>query len=44
MPPYGEQFRKFYSESESSLFQALAGLMKPGPSLMEGFTMALVKK
>ncbi|XP_063886446.1 ionotropic receptor 21a-like [Scylla paramamosain] len=44
MPSYGEHFRKFYSDSESPLFQALGSLMNPGPSLMEGLKMALVKR
>ncbi|KAK8397750.1 hypothetical protein O3P69_004501 [Scylla paramamosain] len=42
MPSYGKHFRKFYSDSESPLFQALGSLMNPGPSLMEGLKMALV--
>ncbi|KAK8397747.1 hypothetical protein O3P69_004498 [Scylla paramamosain] len=44
IPSYGEHFRKFYSDSESPLFQALGSLMNPGPSLMEGLKMALVKR
>ncbi|XP_063886454.1 ionotropic receptor 21a-like isoform X2 [Scylla paramamosain] len=44
MPSYGKHFRKFYSDSESPLFQALGSLMNPGPSLMEGLKMALVKR
>ncbi|XP_063886437.1 uncharacterized protein LOC135114467 [Scylla paramamosain] len=44
VPAYGEQYRKFYSESNSPLFQALGRIMKPGPSLMEGLKNALVKR
>ncbi|KAK8397751.1 hypothetical protein O3P69_004502 [Scylla paramamosain] len=44
VPAYGEQYRKFYSESNSPLFQALGRIMKPGPSLMEGLKNALVNK
>ncbi|MPC43323.1 Glutamate receptor 1 [Portunus trituberculatus] len=44
LPAYGEQHRKFYSQSKSPLFQALGRLMKPGPSLMEGLKKALVEK
>ncbi|XP_063886375.1 uncharacterized protein LOC135114402 [Scylla paramamosain] len=44
MPSYGKHFRKYYSDSESPLFQALGSLMNPGPSLMEGLKMALVKR
>ncbi|MPC18187.1 hypothetical protein E2C01_011063 [Portunus trituberculatus] len=44
MPSYGKHFRKFYSESESPLFQALGSLMNFGPSLMEGLKMAMVKR
>ncbi|XP_045112357.1 uncharacterized protein LOC123505234 [Portunus trituberculatus] len=44
VPPYGEQYRKFYSESNSLLFQALGRIMQPGPSLLEGLKNALVKR
>lgn len=44
MPSYGEQFRKFYSDSESPLFQVLGSLINPGPSLMEGLKKAMAKR
>ncbi|XP_063886442.1 uncharacterized protein LOC135114471 [Scylla paramamosain] len=44
IPSYGKHFRKYYSDSESPLFQALGNLLNPGPSLMEGLKMALVKR
>ncbi|MPC71215.1 hypothetical protein E2C01_065487 [Portunus trituberculatus] len=44
MPSYGKHFRKFYSDSESPLFQILGSLINPGPSLMEGLKMAMVKR
>ncbi|XP_063886457.1 uncharacterized protein LOC135114485 [Scylla paramamosain] len=44
IPSYGTTFRKFYSDSESPLFQALGSLMNPGLSLTEGLKRAMVKK
>ncbi|KAK4324875.1 hypothetical protein Pmani_004525 [Petrolisthes manimaculis] len=40
IPPYGEQHRKFYSESDSPLFQALARVLEVGPSVHQGLTAA----
>ncbi|KAK3884237.1 hypothetical protein Pcinc_011513 [Petrolisthes cinctipes] len=44
IPPFGEQHRKFYSESDSPLFQALARLLQVGPSGHQGLTAANEKK
>lgn len=44
IPAFGELHRQYYSQSESPLFQALGRLVKPGPSLVEGLTMSLVKR
>ncbi|KAK8397756.1 hypothetical protein O3P69_004507 [Scylla paramamosain] len=41
VPPFGITHVKYYSMSESPLFNALAKLMEVGPSLMEGLQGAL---
>ncbi|KAK3884234.1 hypothetical protein Pcinc_011510 [Petrolisthes cinctipes] len=44
IPSFGEIHRKFYSESDSPLFQGLARLLQVGPSFHEGLTAANEKK
>ncbi|XP_063886373.1 uncharacterized protein LOC135114400 [Scylla paramamosain] len=44
VPPFGITHVKYYSMSESPLFNALAKLMEVGPSLMEGLQGALQHK
>ncbi|KAK4324878.1 hypothetical protein Pmani_004528 [Petrolisthes manimaculis] len=41
---YGEEFRRFYSQSDSEVLKKLANLMDVGPSIMQGLTEATERK
>ncbi|XP_071527034.1 LOW QUALITY PROTEIN: ionotropic receptor 21a-like [Panulirus ornatus] len=40
MPPFGEQWRKYYADSDSQVYKRLAQLMLIGPSIKEGLQLA----
>ena len=44
MEPFGEEFRKFFAESKTPVFQKLASLMEFVPSLVEGQRQAVKRK
>lgn len=44
MPPYGEDFRRFFKASDSIIFNKAADLMVIGPSVMEGLAGATQRK
>ncbi|KAG7163531.1 Ionotropic receptor 21a-like 4 [Homarus americanus] len=44
MPKYGEEFRKFFKQSNSPVFKTLAEIMTIGPTVKEGLHQALNNK
>ncbi|XP_042866380.1 uncharacterized protein LOC122249511 [Penaeus japonicus] len=44
MPPYGEEFRRFFKVSESNIFRKLADILLVGPSIIEGLVGAMEKR